>query len=52
MVDVNKMKSIKELIIKKYPKGLDCEFTKEEKIGYLAAIKDIEEALIVSSSVR
>lgn len=37
------MERLKKIIKKKYPKGLDYEFTKEEKTGYLIAIKDMRE---------
>jgi len=42
-------------IKEKYPKGLNYEFTNEEKAGYLAAIEDVKQALsladVVGSSV-
>lgn len=36
---------LEKYIKEKYPKGLNYEFTNEEKAGYLAAIEDVKRAL-------
>lgn len=36
---------LEKYIKEKYPKGLNYEFTNEEKAGYLAAIEDVKQAL-------
>jgi len=42
---------IDKFIKEKYKKGLDYEFTNEEKAGYLAAIEDVKQALSLGAVV-